>query len=80
MGRNFGETLQKFHKLLAKFRLSHFAKQENLHTMKLSHLLISFFASNIISIEKKKSTDSFVSDDPRVYEPACYEMLVATEY
>ena len=29
---------------------------------------------------KKISTDSFVSDDPRVYEPVCYEMLVAKEY
>ena len=24
--------------------------------------------------------DSFVSDDPRVYEPACYEMLFGKEY
>ena len=30
--------------------------------------------------KKKLSTDSFVSDDPRVYEPACYEMLVGKEY
>ena len=29
--------------------------------------------------EKKLSTDSFVNDDPRVYEPVCYEMLVARE-
>ena len=35
---------------------------------------------NIILIEKKKSTDSFVSDDPCVYEPACYEMLVGKVY
>ena len=30
--------------------------------------------------KKKLFTDSFVSDDPRVYEPVCYEMLVAKEY
>ena len=35
---------------------------------------------NIILIEKKLSTDSFVSDDPCVYEPVCYEMMVGKEY
>ena len=35
---------------------------------------------NMILIEKKLSTDSFVSDDPRVYEPACYEILVGKVY
>ena len=29
---------------------------------------------------KKLSTDSFVSDDPRVYKPVSYEMLVANNY
>ena len=40
------------------------------------HLLISCFATNMISILKKTrlSTDSFVSNDPRVYEPFDYEM------
>ena len=36
VGPNFGET---FHKLLTKFCLSHFAKQENLHITKLCHYL-----------------------------------------
>ena len=27
--------------------------------------------------EKNISADSFVSDDPHVYEPVCYEMFVA---
>ena len=31
---------------------------------------------NIILIEKKLSTDSFVSDDPCVFEPVRYEMMV----
>ena len=44
-------------------------------------LLISCFSSNIISIEERKwSTDSFVSDDPLLYEQVCYEMLVGKEY
>ena len=44
-------------------------------------LSISGLAPNIILIEKKRlSTDSFVSDDPRVYEPVYYEKLVAKEY
>ena len=41
---------------------------------------ISWLAPNIIVIEKNWSTDSFVSDDPRVYERVCYEMLVGKEY
>ena len=34
----------------------------------------------MILIEKKLSTYSFVSDDPLVYEPVYYEMLVGKEY
>ena len=36
---------------------------------------------NIILIDKKKlSTDSFVSDDPCVYEPVCHEIMVGKVY
>ena len=73
----FWRNFAKFHKLLAKFRLSHFAKQENCTLRNYVILLISCFASNI---KKKWSTDWFESDDPRVYEPVCYEMLIAKEY
>ena len=44
-------------------------------------LLVLCFVSNIISFEEKNlSTDSFVMDDPLVYEPVCCDMLVAKEY
>ena len=38
------------------------------------------FSSFPIKYPKKLSTYSFASDDPCVYEPVCYEMLVGKEY
>ena len=81
VGRNFGETLRNFTNFWQHFafRISRNRKTCTLRNYVI--LVIWCFASNIISIEEKKSsTDSFVSDDPRVYEPVCYEMLVGKEY
>ena len=73
--RNFAKSLLNF----AKFRKNfdpRDCKQQSYVTSS-----ISWLAPNIILIEKKNwSTDSFVSDDPLVYEPVCYEMVVGKEY
>ena len=76
VGRNFGEASRNFTNFWQNFA-SRISRNKKICTLRnYAILLISCFASNIILIEKKKwSTDSFVSDDPRVYEPVCYETI-----
>ena len=81
MGQHFCETLRNFTNFWQNFafRISRDRKTCTLRIYVI--LLISSFSLNIISIEEKKlSTDLFVSDDPRVYKPVRYEMLVDKEY
>ena len=52
-----------------------------LHSTNLRNFVnFMFFIKHNFDWRKKSSTDSFVSDDPRVYEPACYEMMVGKVY
>ena len=81
VGRNFGKPLLNFTNFWQNVT---FCISRNRKTCTLRNyviLLISCFASNKFWMMKKKlSTDSFVNDDPRVYEPVCYEILVGKEY
>ena len=62
-------------------KISQHAKRQRSQTTKLCHFVNFMTCPSIILIEKKKwSTDSFVSDDPCVYEPVYYEMLVGKIY
>ena len=63
------EILPKVCEISKSFaKISPHAKGQRLQNTKLCHL------------SKKLSTDLFVSDDPCVYEPVCYEMMVGKEY
>ena len=73
-----GEILAKFQKLLANFA---FRETGNFAHYEFMSFCYFMFSSNIILIEEKNYLHiHFLSDDPRVYEPACYEMLVGKVY
>ena len=56
-------------------------KRQRSQTTKLCYFVNFMTCPNIILIEKKKlSTDSYVSGDPCVYEPFCYELMVGKVY
>ena len=76
----FCQKFVKFRKVPPKFRPTRNEKKDRkLQSYVTSSIL--WLAPNIILIEKiKKSADLYVSDDPRVYEPVCYEMLVGKGY
>ena len=81
VGQHFCETLRNFTNFWQNFAFL-ISRNRKTFTLRIYViLLISSFSLSIISIEEKKwSTDSFVSNDPRVYETVCYEMLVGKEY
>ena len=61
-------------------KISPHAKRQRSQTTNLCHFVNFMTCPNLILIEKKRSIDSFVSDDPWVYEPVCYQMMVGKEY
>ena len=74
----FCQKFVKFRKVSPKFRHTRNAKDRKLQSYVTSS--ISWLAPNIILIEKKISTYSYASDDPCVYEPVFYEMMVGKVY